>query len=473
MHSGEISLASFGGFIYLKCKINERGEIISHRVVGVNALSMGPALAYDGGAVDLTDKKVTATIAAPEMCDGVNIGLEADMYSFGIVMWEVFTRRTAWHWLGGVKEAVLDKVGNECLRPKVPADLSPECARMLRRCLHTDPDCRPTAREMGIWLRGQKAGLGKFMHSQETTRLRESDEIKRKEEPPTILSPRSRTAQSSPRQATKWFIIDHSREGARHWNHGRYSLESSAEVNGLFHLTISDTYHSDWEERALGHGYRGGLPAQKLIKARQFGLKCGDQWPTIVTIDHQTTHPVSGEETLASMFPQIKVGCRITHINGRETGSFVAQFPTFDSAKATLKARPLELVFSSPAQAKIAGGWLPLPWPTPQPSLGSPDVSAIPAWLGGIQPSTGARVSGGLDAVALVRSHEQKLSVRARGRARGMEAVTLVKRHEEQCLREQLAAAQAEIEDLKRQLAARPPQQPPEADPGASQRANA
>ena len=113
--SGEISLASYGGFIYLNAESNEAGVIDDHmkkpEVVGVNALSMGPATKYSGGAIsrnvekgDTTivktssrlegccDLNVSAPIASPELWDGKNIGLESDIYAFGIVMWEVFTR---------------------------------------------------------------------------------------------------------------------------------------------------------------------------------------------------------------------------------------------------------------------------------------------------------------------------------------------------------------------------------------------
>ena len=115
-YSGEISLASYGGFIYLKAESNEAGGIDDHmkkpEVVGVNALSMGPATKYLGGAISRNvekkqdptivktssrlegccDLNVSAPIASPELWDGKNIGLESDIYAFGIVMWEVFTR---------------------------------------------------------------------------------------------------------------------------------------------------------------------------------------------------------------------------------------------------------------------------------------------------------------------------------------------------------------------------------------------
>ena len=196
---------------------------------------------------------------------------------------------------------------------------------------------------------------------------------------------------------------------------------------------------------------------------QQFGLNFSELWPTITTIENKT----KGEKTLAQMFPQIKVGCRITHINDEVCPS------TFKAARAMLKARPLTLEFSSPAQAIRPVGFPGKPWPTQQPSLGSPDMSAIPAWLGGcVELKSGRWIDGGLQAVAMVFNHEQKQAVRAQGQSGGLAAVALAKGHEEWQLQGQLAAARAEIEELKRQLAARPPQQPPEADPGASQRAH-
>jgi hypothetical protein len=75
MYSGEISLASYGGFIYL----NMDGEHIptgwdSHypdysypraRVVGVNALSMGPRTSYPGGVVACPGQAITRRVASP------------------------------------------------------------------------------------------------------------------------------------------------------------------------------------------------------------------------------------------------------------------------------------------------------------------------------------------------------------------------------------------------------------------------
>ena len=120
MHSAEISLASYGGFIYLN--IDGLGKI---RVVGVNALSLGPAPTYTGGATtrDGADDRVTAAVAAPEVFQGSSIGLEADIFSLGIVMWEVMTRRDAWHWLEGCKQpsmVIMNKVFILSAPPQTP-----------------------------------------------------------------------------------------------------------------------------------------------------------------------------------------------------------------------------------------------------------------------------------------------------------------------------------------------------------------
>ena len=152
----------------MNAESNEAGEIDDHEkkpeVVGVNALSMGPSTPYSGGAIsrnvekkqdDQTlvktssrhrcddaepgccDVNVSAPIASPELWDGKNIGLESDIYAFGIVMWEVFCRREAWHWRP--KDDIIHSVGNEHLRPKIPPGLDETCAHWVRRCLHADP----------------------------------------------------------------------------------------------------------------------------------------------------------------------------------------------------------------------------------------------------------------------------------------------------------------------------------------------
>ena len=452
MYSGEISLASYGGFIYLNIPKDGSGE---HRVVGVNAFSVGEAPTYTGGATVRVDDKFTAITASPEMWRGSNIGLEADIYAFGIVMWEVLTRRDAWHWIGAANgnrdQVIMNRVSLENLRPKVPDDVSPHFAELIRDCLCTDPSNRLSAKEVGSRLRARLDGLRKHMQSQRT--VKESDELKQKASTTT----RGRTSQTSPH--ARWSITNCNHENSKHWNRGMYAagIRSTTLADGSFRVTVNQGYQSDWEETVPGHGddHTGSLPAATSatpmvpLKIQSFGLMFDDPdsdrslWPTVARVEQKNK---KGEKTLSPMFPQIRPGCKITRINGEPVPA------TRKDAVSALKARPLSLEFSLPIQANLVK-----PWPTQEPTLALADHSAIPAWL-----------TAGIEAVATVRKHEHEQAVRAQALAGGLAAIALTKGHEERRLQERLVAAEAEIEALKRELAARPIL--PEADPGASRR---
>ena len=85
--SGEISLASYGGKIYFVYDEKTREPV----VVGINSLSLiGKETSrpeFVGGAVERgpNDFAVSPPVASPELFDGKGIGLETDIYSFGIV----------------------------------------------------------------------------------------------------------------------------------------------------------------------------------------------------------------------------------------------------------------------------------------------------------------------------------------------------------------------------------------------------
>ena len=95
-NSGEFAFAAIGSFIYFRQGAPDHPPV----VVGVNALSLGDHQNRLGTLDRETgDDAVTAAIASPEMWDGLGIGLETDIYAFGIVMWEVWTRQKAWFWM--------------------------------------------------------------------------------------------------------------------------------------------------------------------------------------------------------------------------------------------------------------------------------------------------------------------------------------------------------------------------------------
>ena len=83
------------------------------------------------------------------LCDFAGIGLPTDIYAFGIVMWEVWTRCFAWHWMGANAEfQICNRVGIQKQRPRMPPFVGTHRAKlatMIRSCLHDNPAQRPTA----------------------------------------------------------------------------------------------------------------------------------------------------------------------------------------------------------------------------------------------------------------------------------------------------------------------------------------
>eukprot|EP01043_Picozoa_sp_COSAG02_P033500 COSAG02_NODE_2290_length_9205_cov_21.549198_3_plen_672_part_00 len=101
-----------------------------------------------------SDTSVTPGYASPELLNGEGIGLPSDIYSFGILCWEVFTRQEAWHWVTGRNklDVITSQVMMQNRRPKIPHGLAQGCAEKIRRCIGQNPSRRPPAREMTDWL---------------------------------------------------------------------------------------------------------------------------------------------------------------------------------------------------------------------------------------------------------------------------------------------------------------------------------
>jgi serine/threonine protein kinase len=77
---------------------------------------------------------------APEIIRGVKYDERVDVYSFGIIMWQVVTRREPYAGRNfmGVSLDVL-----EGRRPAVPNDCPIEIRKMMKRCWHDNRDKRP------------------------------------------------------------------------------------------------------------------------------------------------------------------------------------------------------------------------------------------------------------------------------------------------------------------------------------------
>ncbi|XP_062187256.1 serine/threonine-protein kinase EDR1-like [Phragmites australis] len=84
---------------------------------------------------------------APELLtmSGTKVSEKIDVYSFGIVMWEILTGEDPYDGMhyGGVIGGILSNT----LRPPVPASCNPEWRKLMEQCWSTEPERRPSFTE--------------------------------------------------------------------------------------------------------------------------------------------------------------------------------------------------------------------------------------------------------------------------------------------------------------------------------------
>lgn len=109
----------------------------------------GLAKIYSGRQV-LTGGLGTYQWAAPEVLAHQRYSEKADVYSFGIVLWECLTRRIPYEGMTAVQAAV--GVVNHGLRPEIPRGTAPEVADLVRACWAAVPEQRPSFMQIEVQL---------------------------------------------------------------------------------------------------------------------------------------------------------------------------------------------------------------------------------------------------------------------------------------------------------------------------------
>ena len=79
---------------------------------------------------------------APEVIKGFKYTEKADVFSFGVIMWELATRKPPYYGIDG--QVVSQRVVKEGLRPKISERDAPgPFLELMKRCWDDDPDRRP------------------------------------------------------------------------------------------------------------------------------------------------------------------------------------------------------------------------------------------------------------------------------------------------------------------------------------------
>eukprot|EP00002_Diphylleia_rotans_P016600 TRINITY_DN322_c0_g2_i1.p1 TRINITY_DN322_c0_g2~~TRINITY_DN322_c0_g2_i1.p1 ORF type:complete len:2542 (+),score=316.64 TRINITY_DN322_c0_g2_i1:99-7724(+) len=80
---------------------------------------------------------------APEVIEGNEYRLPADVYSYGVIMWEIMTRKEPYYEVEN-PISVAVQVSKDGLRPSFTADIPVSIRDIIERCWTQDPMCRPS-----------------------------------------------------------------------------------------------------------------------------------------------------------------------------------------------------------------------------------------------------------------------------------------------------------------------------------------
>eukprot|EP00698_Gefionella_okellyi_P020823 TRINITY_DN6616_c0_g1_i1.p1 TRINITY_DN6616_c0_g1~~TRINITY_DN6616_c0_g1_i1.p1 ORF type:complete len:306 (-),score=51.19 TRINITY_DN6616_c0_g1_i1:41-892(-) len=121
--------------------------------------------------VKLTGGRGTVHWMAPEVIAHENYGSKADVYSFGIILWEMCAREIPYEDFDDemkIAEAVLIKQH----RPTIPSYVPPDLAKLIRTCWDDNADKRPTPAQIqqylsrpGVIPKGMESQPVPFAHS--------------------------------------------------------------------------------------------------------------------------------------------------------------------------------------------------------------------------------------------------------------------------------------------------------------------
>lgn len=129
-------------------------NILCSATFGCKVGDFGLSRRYKKDVDALTTLVGTPFWLAPEIIRSERYGPEADVYSFGIVLTELETRRTPYHDLEQTGLKVLMRVAHKGLRPSLPFSCLSERRKLIEDCLRDTPAHRPTFAQVLSRLQG-------------------------------------------------------------------------------------------------------------------------------------------------------------------------------------------------------------------------------------------------------------------------------------------------------------------------------
>ncbi|GKD33794.1 dual specificity protein kinase splA-like protein, partial [Tanacetum coccineum] len=88
---------------------------------------------------------------APEILRNEQADEKSDVYSYGVVLWEITTGKIPWDNLNAMQ--IIGAVGFMNQRLEIPKDVNPQWASLIESCWSSEPQSRPTFQEILIKLK--------------------------------------------------------------------------------------------------------------------------------------------------------------------------------------------------------------------------------------------------------------------------------------------------------------------------------
>lgn len=99
---------------------------------------------------------------APEVLRNEPSNEKCDIYSFGVILWELATLKLPWSGMNPMQ--VVGAVGFQNKRLEIPKELDPIVARIIWECWQTDPNLRPSFAQLAVALTSlQRLGIPSYL----------------------------------------------------------------------------------------------------------------------------------------------------------------------------------------------------------------------------------------------------------------------------------------------------------------------
>ena len=123
--------------------------LLTSGTLSVRLADFGLARHLQTSADTMTKGIGTASWSAPEILRSQNYSTSADVYSFAVIVWELFARKPPFHPLE--RDQILLAVAVDNARPTMPPNVPVEWRSLIENCWQTEPEERPKFSEILEW----------------------------------------------------------------------------------------------------------------------------------------------------------------------------------------------------------------------------------------------------------------------------------------------------------------------------------